>query len=161
VLPDMTTLGKYLAGGMTFGAFGGSRAIMSAFDPDAGGRLTQAGTFNNNVITMAAGVATMRDVLTADALTALNARGDRLRERLDDLFAAHRAPLSTTGIGSMMNINADDPRLLDLCFHALLDAGYYIAPRGMIALSLGVTDEHLDGFCDALDTWLAEPTTQN
>jgi glutamate-1-semialdehyde 2,1-aminomutase len=161
VLPDMTTLGKYLAGGMTFGAFGGSREVMSTFDPAAGGRLTQAGTFNNNVVTMAAGVATMRDVLTADALTALNERGDRLRERLDDMFAAHHAPLSTTGIGSMMNIDAEDPRLLDLCFHALLDAGYYVAPRGMIALSFGVTDRHLDGFCDALDCWLGEHPAQH
>ena len=50
VTPDMTTLGKYLAGGMTFGAFGGSRSIMSAFDPATGGALTQAGTFNNNVV---------------------------------------------------------------------------------------------------------------
>jgi glutamate-1-semialdehyde 2,1-aminomutase len=156
VTPDMTTLGKYLGGGMTFGAFGGSRSIMSAFDPASGGSLTQAGTFNNNVVTMAAGVATLRDVLTADTLASLNQRGDLLRERLVDLFAAYGAPFSVTGIGSMMNIRTDDRRRLELCFHAMLDAGYYIAPRGMIALSFGVTDLLLDGFCDALEAWLAD-----
>ena len=156
VMPDMTTLGKYLGGGMTFGAFGGSRSIMSAFDPASGGALTQAGTFNNNVVTMAAGVATMRDVLTPETLAALNERGDVLRERLVDLFAVYAAPFSVSGIGSMMNIHTDDPRRLEWCFHAMLDAGYYIAPRGMIALSFGVTDEHLDGFCDALEAWLAD-----
>lgn len=40
VLPDLTTLGKYLAGGLTFGAFGGRRTVMSAFDPRAGGKST-------------------------------------------------------------------------------------------------------------------------
>ncbi|MET0908341.1 MAG: aspartate aminotransferase family protein, partial [Ilumatobacteraceae bacterium] len=155
VRPDMTTLGKYLAGGMTFGAFGGSRSIMSAFDPARGGALTQAGTFNNNVVTMAAGVATMRDVLTPRALTTLNDRGDLLRERLGDLFAAHSSPLSVTGIGSLMNIHAPDAVVQELLFHAMLDAGYYLAPRGMIALSFAVTDADLDGFCTALDDWHA------
>jgi glutamate-1-semialdehyde 2,1-aminomutase len=153
---DVTTLGKYLAGGMSFGAFGGSRAIMSSFDPAAGGQLTQAGTFNNNVVTMAAGVVTLRDVLTPAGLEALNARGDRLRSRLDDLFVIHDAPFSVTGVGSMMNIHADDGRRLALLFHAMLDRGYYLAPRGMIALSLDVTDTHLDGFCSTLDRWLSD-----
>jgi glutamate-1-semialdehyde 2,1-aminomutase len=160
VVPDMTTLGKYLAGGMTFGAFGGSLSIMAAFDPAAGGALTQAGTFNNNVVTMAAGAATLRDVLTREVLTALNDRGDALRERLNDLFAARGSSFSVSGIGSMMNIHSERPVELELLFHAMLDAGFYLAPRGMIALSLGVTDEQLDGFCIALDTWLddrAEP----
>ena len=156
VLPDMTTLGKYLAGGMTFGAFGGSKSIMSAFDPATGGALTQAGTFNNNVVTMAAGVATMRDVLTPSRLTTLNDRGDLLRERLGDLFAARSAPLSVSGVGSLMNIHADDAVVQELLFHAMLDAGYHFAPRGMIALSFAVTDDDLDGFCTALDRWLAQ-----
>src|SRR5216683_3256418 len=33
VTPDMTTLGKYIGGGMSFGAFGGKAALMSLFDP--------------------------------------------------------------------------------------------------------------------------------
>ena len=96
----------------------------------------------------------MRDVLTPFALTTLNDRGDLLRERLGDLFAARSAPLSVTGIGSMMNIHADDSVVQELLFHAMLDAGYYLAPRGMIALSFAVTDDDLDGFCIALDEWL-------
>ena len=159
VLPDMTTLGKYLAGGMTFGAFGGSRSIMSAFDPATGGALTQAGTFNNNVVTMAAGVATLRDVLTPDALDALNERGDALRERLDR--PVRRARCTVHGDGH--RLDDEHPRRTDAgrarstcCFHAMLDAGFYLAPRGMIALSLGVTDDHLDGFCTALDRWLGD-----
>ena len=63
VIPDLTTLGKYLAGGMTFGAFGGRADVMAAFDPARGGTLTHGGTFNNNVVTMAAGAARGRAAL--------------------------------------------------------------------------------------------------
>ena len=57
ITPDMTTLGKYLAGGLSFGAFGGRADLMAAFDPARGGGLTHGGTFNNNAFTMAVGAA--------------------------------------------------------------------------------------------------------
>jgi glutamate-1-semialdehyde 2,1-aminomutase len=156
VLPDMTTLGKYLGGGMTFGAFGGRLAIMAAFDPAQGGALSQAGTFNNNVVSMAAGVAALRDVLTPDALVALNDRGDALRERLSVTFAGVGLPLRVTGVGSMFNVHSDDDRWVELFFHAMLEAGFYLARRGMIALALDVTDEQLDAFSEAVERWAAE-----
>ena len=55
ILPDMTTLGKYLGGGMSFGAFGGRAEIMERFDPRRPDAFQHAGTFNNNVLTMNAG----------------------------------------------------------------------------------------------------------
>src|SRR3954452_15297631 len=55
VLPDMTTLGKYVGGGMSFGAFGGAARIMKWFDPRRADGFQHAGTFNNNVLTMSAG----------------------------------------------------------------------------------------------------------
>ena len=160
VLPDMTTLGKYLAGGMTFGAFGGRRPIMAAFDPAQGGALSQAGTFNNNVVSMAAGVAALRDVLTSEALVALNDRGDVLRERLSVTFAGASLPLTVTGIGSMLNVHADDERWVELFFHAMLAAGFYLARRGMIALALDVTEEQLDAFAHAVERWAADPAAR-
>jgi len=160
VVPDMTTLGKYLAGGMTFGAFGGRRSIMAAFDPTQGGALSQAGTFNNNVVSMAAGVAALRDVLTPEALVALNDRGDVLRERLNVTFAGAGLPLTATGVGSMLNIHADDERWVELFFHAMLDSGFYLARRGMIALALDVTEEQLEAFAEAVERWAADPRVE-
>jgi len=157
VLPDMTTLGKYLAGGMTFGAFGGRRSIMAAFDPAQGGALSQAGTFNNNVLSMAAGVAALRDVLTPEALVALNDRGDVLRDRLSVTFAGAGLPMTVTGVGSMFNVHADDERWVELFFHAMLESGFYLARRGMIALALDVTDEQLQAFAEAVERWAAAP----
>lgn len=157
VVPDMTTLGKYLGGGMTFGAFGGRRSIMAAFDPAQGGALSQAGTFNNNVVTMAAGVAALRDVLTPEALIALNDRGDVLRDRLNVTFAGAGIPMTVVGVGSMMNLHADDGRWVELFFHAMLAAGFYLARRGMIALALDVTGEQLAAFGEAVERWASDP----
>ena len=55
IRPDLTTLGKYIGGGASFGAFGGRGDVMALFDPARPGALPHAGTFNNNVVSMAAG----------------------------------------------------------------------------------------------------------
>ncbi len=162
IRPDLTTLGKYLAGGSSFGAFGGSRSVMGAFDPDGGG-LTHGGTFNNDAFTMAAGVAVDRVVSAPGVLADLTTRGARLQAALSDVFARSALPMSVCGWGSIMTIHpvsgpvrtpADldhaDPRWRDLLFLDLLAGGYYIAARGYLALSLDITDRHVDSFVAAV-----------
>lgn len=144
VLPDMTTLGKYLGGGMTFGAFGGRREFLAAFDPAQGGALTQAGTFNNNIVSMSAAVAALTHKLSPDQIQAVNDRGDDLRNRLNRTFADIDAPVWATGVGSMICLHASDDRLVELVFHHALDDGLYIARRGFMALSLAITDDHCE-----------------
>ena len=165
IRPDLTTLGKYLAGGFTFGAFGGRADLMAHFDPAAGGVLGHAGTFNNNVVSMAAGVATLTEVLTDDVLEATHERGERLHASLNDTFTRNAIAMCATGTGSLLNVHgtsgpvhsADDladadDRLRELLFFHCLDAGYYIARRGFIALSIEVTDHDIDGFVDVVDS---------
>ena len=106
VKPDLTTLGKYIGGGMSFGAFGGRADIMDLFDPRRPDALPHAGTFNNNVLTMSAGLTGLTEIYTPEAARALNARGDALRERLNGLCRAAGAPLQFTGIGSMLAVHA-------------------------------------------------------
>lgn len=160
VTPDMTTLGKYLGGGMTFGAFGGSRAVMAGFDPAADGALTQAGTFNNNVVSMAAAIATLRNELAPDRLHDVNERGDRLRERLGSVIDASplRDELSVTGMGSMLCLHATDDRLLELAFFGLMERGLSIARRGFMALSMSITDDDVGALVDGLAGVLDELT---
>ncbi len=166
ITPDLTTLGKYLAGGFTFGAFGGRHELMVAFDATAGGRLGHAGTFNNNVVSMAAGVATLSEVLTPEVLAATNARGERLRTELNEVFDRHGLPMCVTGSGSLMNVHgtagpvtstADlrdaDDRWKELLFFDALDAGFYLARRGFIALSIEITDSDIDAFIEFVDAW--------
>ncbi|MEX0405021.1 aminotransferase class III-fold pyridoxal phosphate-dependent enzyme [Aquibium sp. LZ166] len=159
IRPDLTTLGKYIGGGMSFGAFGGRAEIMSHFDPSRSGSLPHAGTFNNNVLTMAAGLAGLTKRLTPSAILELNARGEALRRRINAVLSEAGADLVVSGIGSLMNIHplgtepkrpgdlaGADQRMRDLVFFDLLEDGFYTARRGLMALSLPIGDAE----CDAL-----------
>lgn len=162
--PDLTTLGKYFGGGMSFGAFGGRADVIDRFDPSRADALAHAGTFNNNVMTMAAGLAGLRHVLTREALDALNARGDRLRDALNACFARHDVALSATGLGSLVGLHATaapvrsaldlagtDPRVKDLLFFELIERGVWMARRGFVALSLPFGDAEVDAMVAAVD----------
>lgn len=164
ITPDLTTLGKYIGGGSSFGAFGGRADVMGQFDPGRPGALPHAGTFNNNVASMAAGHAGLTAVYTADVAERHTARGDAVRAELSGVFRAAAAPFQATGVGSLLAIHATpqpvrspadlaqaDSRLLELMFLDLLELGYYVAPRGYIALSLALTDGQLAEFVQAVD----------
>ncbi|MGI9413179.1 MAG: aminotransferase class III-fold pyridoxal phosphate-dependent enzyme, partial [Hyphomicrobiales bacterium] len=167
VIPDMTSFGKYLGGGLTFGAFGGRADIMSRFDPRSENALPHAGTFNNNVLSMAAGVAGLRDVFTADVADRLRDRGNAFRDRLNGIIAGRGIAAQVTGYGSILCIHfqageirrpADTqrarPEALRLFHLEMLARGIYLAPRGYMTLSLALGDEHLDRFCVAFDSVL-------
>lgn len=168
IKPDLTTFGKYIGGGMSFGAFGGRAEIMDLFDPRRADALPHAGTFNNNVLTMSAGLAGLTQVYTPDAANALNARGDALRQRLNALCQTAGAPIQFTGIGSMLSIHtvlgpitcpADaakgDPKLKELFFFDMLAQGIWLARRGMMALSLPIGDAECDRLAVAVEEFLS------
>ena len=165
IRPDLTTLGKYLAGGMSFGAFGGRRDLMALFDPRNADGQPHAGTFNNNVLTMNAGVAALTKVLTPQALTALNDRGDALREALNKRCQGY--PMQFTGIGSLLSVHFTDAPIRcaadaaagegpakELFFFDMLEQGIHLARRGFIALSLPVAEPHIDAFTSAVEHFL-------
>jgi glutamate-1-semialdehyde 2,1-aminomutase len=168
VKPDLTTFGKYIGGGMSFGAFGGRGDIMDLFDPRRADALPHAGTFNNNVLTMSAGLAGLSEVYTPDAAVALNARGDALRDRLNALCQAAGAPLQFTGIGSMLAVHTmrgpvtspadaakSDAKLKELFFFDMLAHGIWLARRGMMTLSLPIGDAECDKLVAAVEEFLS------
>jgi glutamate-1-semialdehyde 2,1-aminomutase len=164
VKPDMMTLGKYVGGGMSFGAFGGREDLMARFDPRRPEALPHAGTFNNNVLTMSAGIAALSEVYTPEAANALNAMGEALRARLNAICAKHGVAMQFTGRGSMLAVHMlkgeiRSPRdaakgnalAKDLFFFDLQKAGIWIARRGMMVLSLPLTQTDMDAFAEAVE----------
>ena len=179
IRPDMVTLGKYVGGGMTIGAFGGRNDIMERFDPNRADALPHGGTFNNNVLAMAAGHAAFTQVLTTEAINAMNALGDSLRERGNVLARKHGLPVQFTGIGSIFGMhfhkgsirNIQDldagekgrerelgalKKLFQLDMFA---RGIYVTRRIMGNLSLATSAAEIDQFLDALDEFFANRGT--
>lgn len=168
ITPDLTTLGKYIGGGSSFGAFGGRADVMEQFDPGRSGALPHAGTFNNNVLSMAAGHVGLTQVYPPEVAESHTTKGDQFRRQLAESFRAAGAPFQVTGVGSLLAIHptatpvrspndlaGSDPRLLEVLFLDLLEFGYYMAPRGYMALSLALTPGQLAGFLRAVDEVLA------
>jgi glutamate-1-semialdehyde 2,1-aminomutase len=145
---DLTTFGKYIGGGLAFGAFGGRRDLMIRFDPSREDAFQHAGTFNNAVLTMAAGAAGLTKVYTRYEVARLNGVGDVLRERLNEVGDW----LHATGYGSMIGLHTDEERKARLHLH-MLDHGYSYARRGFVALSLPLTEDDVDGFAAAVESF--------
>jgi len=167
VIPDMTTLGKYIGGGMSFGAFGGRREIMELFDPTKPDALPHAGTFNNNVLTMSAGVAGYGEVYTPQVAEALNTRGDKIRERLNAICVKNEVAFQFSGVGSMMTAHAttrpirtaadiasSNQDAKELFFFDMTAAGIWIARRGFVALNIMIGDAEADRFVSAVEEFV-------
>jgi len=161
IRPDMTSFGKYIGGGFSFGAFGGARRLMDRYDPTKPGSLAHAGTFNNNVMSMAAGATGLSEIYTPEAARALSASGESLRDRLNKVFAEKKVAMQATGIGSLLCVHfqrtairrpedvdaAEEKRAL---FHLeMMQRGYYLARRGYMALSVVLELRDYDGFVAA------------
>lgn len=166
ITPDLTTLGKYIAGGMSFGAFGGRKDIMGMYDPANPKALPHGGTFNNNVLSMSAGVVAMGEIFTEEASEAHRARGEALRDALNAVCRKHGVAMQFTGIGSMTQPHFRSEPILrpytqspaeegvrELFFLDLMAAGIYIARRGMTALSLPVGEAECARYVAAVEAF--------
>ena len=164
IFPDLTTLGKYVGGGMSFGAFGGRADLMERFDPRRPDAFQHAGTFNNNALTMNAGLVGLTEIYTPERARALNAFGDRLRERLNAIARRREFAMQFTGLGSMLAVHMTDKpirsqedaersnaALRDLFYFDLIACGIWFAKRGMFALSIALEEADGEKLVDAVE----------
>jgi glutamate-1-semialdehyde 2,1-aminomutase len=164
--PDLTTLAKFIGGGLPFGAFGGRADLMRRFDPSQPDALQHGGTFNNDVLTMAAGAAGLTQVLADVELRRLNELGDRLRERLNTFAGEGDLSFCATGYGSLVGLHftrgpvrneRDVPEaneLRGLLHLHMLERGFSYGRRGFIALSLPLNETDIVGFGAAVEELL-------
>jgi len=91
VKPDMICLAKSIGGGAPLGAFGASRAVMDLISQH---KVFHGGTYNTNRISMAAGLATFREVLTRETY----AHVDKLSKKLNRRLPKSRRQIRTASI---------------------------------------------------------------
>src|SRR5260370_31519474 len=149
----MTSAGKVVGGVMNFGGVCGKSMMMEWCDPRRKDGFQHAGTFNNNVLTMNAGLVGLTEICTPERARALNAFGEGLRERLNATVRRRGLAMQFTGIGSMIGVHMTDAPisceadaakghagLLDLFYFDLLARGIWFAKRGMMALSIALDE---------------------
>jgi glutamate-1-semialdehyde 2,1-aminomutase len=162
VVPDLTTFGKVIGGGLPIGAVGGRREIMETLSPL--GPVFHAGTLAGNPLATAAGRAALHE-LTDDVYMELGARARRLASLLRDACAtagvAAHFPVVGTLVGmyfgsgdvptNFAEAKTTDEQVYRTFFHAMLAEGVALAPGAYEALfvGLGHTDDVLDAIGEA------------
>jgi glutamate-1-semialdehyde 2,1-aminomutase len=159
VTPDLTSVAKFIGGGLPLAVFGGRQEIMAPFAPSHPQTIPHNGTFNANNITMAAGLATMKE-FGAEQVARINQLGQRLRKGLNATFQESGIRIRAVGTGSIIRIHWSDgkirtardavaaqekaldfPRLLHL---EMMNRGIFSAPRCQYAISTPMTEKEID-----------------
>jgi len=169
VKPDLTTFGKTIGGGLPIGAFGGRGDIMDIFSPKRKDPMHHSGTFNGNALTMAAGIAAMKE-MDGPLISYINRIGDCLKNGIQDIMRKKGISGQVTGMGSLMNLhfstqNVVDLRtakanwdsslpLRDLLNLALKNNGIYTPRRVMLCISSPMTEKEIHNALQALEECL-------
>ncbi|KTC95441.1 glutamate-1-semialdehyde 2,1-aminomutase [Legionella feeleii] len=140
IIPDLTTLGKVIGGGMPVGAVGGKAEIMTHLAPE--GPVYQAGTLSGNPLAMAAGLATLTELEKPGFYERLSANTTAMVEGLAEVAASFNIPFCHSSLGGMFgfcfnrkkqvfdyaDIASSDETLFKQFFHGMLQKGVYFAP---------------------------------
>lgn len=168
VVPDLTTLGKVIGGGLPAAAYGGRADIMERVAPS--GAVYQAGTLSGNPVAMAAGAATLR-LLTPAVHRSVERCTRELVDGLRGTAARLGVPFSAAHVGSMWGFafrkapirSFADSRDADIdmhrrFFHAALRRGVYLAPSAFEAgfLSAAHTDDVVETALERLGAAMDE-----
>ncbi|TDK23238.1 glutamate-1-semialdehyde-2,1-aminomutase [Luteimonas aestuarii] len=158
VVPDLSTFGKIIGGGMPVGAYGGRRDLMEQIAP--AGPIYQAGTLSGNPVAMAAGLAMLDLVSEPGFHDRLSATTVALCEGFVAAAREAGVALTTNAVGAMFGLFFTDSKVdtyaqavacdtaaFNRFFHAMLERGVYLAPS---AFEAGfVSSAHDDAIVDA------------
>jgi glutamate-1-semialdehyde 2,1-aminomutase len=145
IRPDLTTLGKVIGGGLPVGAFGGRADIMARLAPE--GPVYQAGTLSGNPVSLAAGLATLKEISKPGFFETLTAQTAGLAQGLAERARRANVALTAQAVGGMFGIfftretavtsfnqvMACDVERFRKFFHGMLREGVYLAPSAFEA----------------------------
>ena len=139
ITPDLTCLGKVIGGGLPLAAYGGRRELMQRIAP--AGNVYQAGTLSGNPLAVVAGLATLAQLESPGAYERLSAASSDLAVGIRAAATAAGIPVQSAAVGGMWGFFFTDQPVTDYAsarsadtaryarfFHAMLDAGVYLAP---------------------------------
>jgi glutamate-1-semialdehyde 2,1-aminomutase len=158
IVPDLTTLGKIIGGGLPVAAYGGRRDLMDRVAPL--GPVYQAGTLSGNPLAMSAGIASLDLLAEPGFYESLEVRSKRLGDGIDAALRETRTPAASVRAGSLLTLfffpapitdyaaakKCDTNRFAEF-FGAMLDRGIFLAPSQYEGLfvSAAHTDADIDG----------------
>jgi len=170
IVPDLTTLGKVIGGGMPVGAFGGKKEIMNFIAPV--GPVYQAGTLSGNPIAMAAGLAALNELAIGDKHQQLSDATEKLAMGFKAAAERNGISLAINYVGAMFGFffteeehittyaqaTTCDGEKFKRFFHLMLAEGVYLAPAAFEAsfLSTAHGDEEIEFTLAAADRCFAQ-----
>jgi glutamate-1-semialdehyde 2,1-aminomutase len=148
IVPDLSTFGKVVGGGMPLGVFGGRRDIMEKIAPL--GPVYQAGTLSGNPLSVAAGLVTLKKIAAPGFYEALTAKTKSLVDGLAAAAKKHNVGFSAQSVGGMFGLyfaaacptsyaevmacnQGGKADAFNRFFHAMLEKGVYLAPSAFEA----------------------------
>ena len=173
VFPDITVLGKIIGGGFPVGAYGGRREIMEMVAPS--GPVYQAGTLSGNPVAMAAGLATLQELIKPGVYENLNTLSARLEKGLKNAAKEAGIPLTVNRAASMLTCFFTPGPVIDYqsakqantdlyarFFWAMLERGVYLPPSQFEAVfvSTAHTESDIDATVEAARGAFATVLTQ-
>jgi glutamate-1-semialdehyde 2,1-aminomutase len=171
VVPDLATYGKAMAGSWPVAALAGSAELMGRFGT---GDVNHSGTFNANIMGMAATVATLRYLEDSTVYEELDRVGGALMRGLRDLADAASVPLHIQGLPMAFHVSFGEGDVVDFrglqakdaaryraFVGALFDCGVWVARRGIWYVSTAHGDREVNITLDRVEAALARMKAQN
>jgi glutamate-1-semialdehyde 2,1-aminomutase len=171
VVPDLTTLGKSIGGGFPIGAVTGRADVMAVFDPSHGSpAVPHTGTFNANPVSMVAGAAALRH-FDAGTIARLNAKGDALRDAMNDVLRRVGNEGQVSGKGSLFRLHLRGGALTDyrsaypskaetdrlaLIHRHLVNSGFLLSVNCSGNISTALSDTDIEAFIGAFRAAVAD-----
>lgn len=159
--PDLSVLGKHVAGGMPGNAIGGRRDLMEILNPERPDAVHFSGTFAGNPVSTAAGLASLLE-LTEDRIQQMETRLGTIETEMSKSAARHGVPFSSRRVGSLMNVYMSDE--LPVANHVRADQelatkwhlacmtnGIFAVPRALVNVSTVTSDADVKEIIDRLD----------
>ena len=129
VTPDLSTFGKIIGGGLPVGAFGGKAEIMNMISP--AGPVYQAGTLSGNPLAMAAGIATLKELMKPGFYDELERKSARLASGVGDVLSLLGLRYSQTRVGSMFSLFFCDGEWSDVLTNHGIECGCVLMEGGI------------------------------